>query len=495
MALKRLFQVVAVAEDQAGKGVDQPTLLVPANAGHLVIEPSCTFTPELFERANINRASLSPLQPLAGVVTGTMPFQIELAGTADTGVAATRIPAWSVFLEGAGMRRVTTQAVVIGAITPSGNNPAAFYHGEVVNWTGGDGIVLHDIYDGETLMRIEIRTGVDPTGTLTGAVSLAQATVSSTYVEGTTWYPASVPVQTIGVDGDATNASAVGDVVRGDTSGTIAVLVDAIAQTTADQSVRMRILDGIFTDTETLTNLTANRAAGTIDLNAAEAQTLLPALSMAVNEDSVIKALRGARGTWSIAGNVGEAMILSFEYTGLRNFVTDGAPVQGVTYTSLVPPPLLNCSLDLWTAGEGGGVGSGTEPSQPRWTALSFDHGNSIGIPRDAGEQFGLYGSAQITERSSTGSMTVNVEPEGNFDFINKLNTGEAARIRATIGTELGNQFVISSPSATFTGETDGDQEGIATRDMAFNLGSVRPDGVDADDAEVVISYIATDGT
>lgn len=473
MAIRRLYQLLAAAETQAG--VAASNLLTAGNANFLVIDPQLTYNPEQYERANINRASLSPLQPLAGVTTGQLSFQLELAGTGSA-----TVPPWGLLLRASGMEQWATSALQIGAITGG-----PFYHGETV--TGGTsaatGRVLHDTYSGATEVLYFVTSGVFQSGeTLTGGTSGATATTSSApWSYGTTWYPTSTEILTM-LNASITGTNDAGNVMRGGTSGAIGILLDAV---TGAETFTMRVLDGTFTSGETLNNLSQS---GTIVNVTGFSQTSLPSLSMAVVEDGVAKQLKGCRGTWSLAGNIGEAMLFSFQFQGLINGnPTDAGTVTGVTYTTVVPPAMLGVTLD---------VGDDTDTTmalefEPRFQALTLDHANSLAIPRDAGESTGVYGSAHVTSRASTGSVTVDVAPENSYDFLAKLINGGSSRIRLDIGTTVGNRFKISTPSAVFNSETIGDQDGIATRDLAFRIASRRPGGVDRDDSEIIITYVA----
>lgn len=479
MSLKRLFQVVAKEELQAGSAA--ASLYDAANANFLVIDPTLEFNPEQFDRANINRASLSPFSPLAGVVTGTCTFQLELAGT---GAATT--PPFGLLLEACGMEQADTSQVTIGAITVG--SELAFYNGETVTESGAGsetGTVVHDTYNGETTLLVRGISGAFTSGSvLTGSTSLSVATTSSiTTAFGISWTPDSIELLTLGHSAvGGTNET--GDVIIGPTSGAIAIL--QADDGASPGTVSVRVLDGIFIHAEVAVNQTQT---GTITVDTATTlQSNVPAISLGVIEDGPAKALLGTRGTFSLGGNIGEAMLFSFEFLGLKNAVTDEGTVTGVTYTTQVPPVMLGVTFDIWDD-DRAIAGTPTGTYSPRFSSLSFDYANTMGIGRDAGESTGVYGSAHITSRNTSGNMSIDVAPEGAFAFIEAVSAGTPTHMKLQVGSTVGNKFIVSCPSAVFTGEGGGDTEGIATRDLPFRVGSRHPDGTDADDCELVITY------
>ena len=480
MSLKRLFQLVAKEELQAGSAA--ATLYDAANANFLVIDPTLEFNPEQFDRANINRGSLSPFSPLAGVVTGSCSFQLELAGT---GAATT--PPFGLLLEACGMRQDATTQVTIGAIGVG----EAFFNGELVTDSGAGNntaYVVHDTYNGETRLLLRGESGAMTNGgVLTGSTSGSTATTSTVSTAfGISWTPDSIELISLSFAVDA-GVNVIGDVVIGQTSGAIGIL----QETPTGLTCSVRVLDGIFVNGEDAWNVTLGGGATNM-LNgiiaATTTQTNVPALSMAVIEDGPAKALLGCRGTFSLGGNIGEAMLFDFEFTGLKNAITDEGTVTGITYTTQVPPVMLGVTFDIWDDDRADG-GTPTGTYSPRFSAPSFAYANSVGIARDAGESTGVYGSAHITSRTTSGNMTVDVVPEGAFAFIEAVSAGTPTHMKLQVGSTVGNKFIISTPSAVFTGEGGGETEGIATRDLPFRVGSRQPDGTDADDCELIITY------
>lgn len=471
MAAKNRFQVVAIAESQAG--VLHPTLLSASNAAFLVIDPQLTVNPQIFERANIVSGSLSPRAPLAGLVTGSYQFQLELAGTGGS-----TPPGWGLLMRACGMEQYGVRAANIGAVTGG-----PFLHGEALTGTGlTDARVITDIYTG--LGTILYRASADTLASgvvVTGGTSGATATTSSaSWAYGTAWIPTSDEILSMDF-ASVTGANDAGNVVIGNTSGSVGILVTAAAG--ASGTLQMRVLDGTFIAGETLTNATQT---GTIVNVTGFAQTQFPALSMALNEDGPTKILKGVRGSFALAGTLGEAKLFSFSLQGIiAADPVDTGVLTGVVYDTVVPPAMLGVSLRVGDDG----TASAADEFSPRFQAVSFDQGAVVAIPRSANENTGVYGSAHQTSRSSTGSMTIDVGPEAQFPFIRNMISGQRTRIRETIGTQDGNSFTIYTPGAVFVAEAPGDSEGIATRDMSFRMASVGPGGTERNDSELVIIF------
>ena len=474
MSLKRLHAIYAAREDQPGEAVSG--IIATTHGDQLVIDPSMTFEPELFERTNFNRATLSSAQPLAGVAPGRAAFQCEAAGRAS----GTNAPTFAPFLTACSFREDAFNMYQIGSITSG-----PFYHNEVVTQTGtsATGYVVHDHYDGGgRLYIIPISGTPNGTGVWTGGTSGATATPSTqTLSAGYAYRPVSFPtyiyLKTSGTD------PSIGDLVKGQTSGATAVVVALVAST----SVTLRLLDGVFTDGETVDNITAGNTfvltAFSAGSNPAAAQS--GSLTIAMTEDATYKVMRGARGTATLNAEIGSPALFGFDFRGLYSSVGSGVAATGQTYTQEVPPSMLGVTFLLGDDA----ITDDADAYTPRLNSVSFDFGGEVNIPRDMTESTGLYDSAHVTARSMSCEMEVGVAPEANFDFLNKLANSENMRLRFEFGTSSSKKFRITCPGSIINSEDGGDQNGFATRRLSCNLFSRTPGGTDADDAEMVMSY------
>ncbi len=475
MSLKRRHQIFASAESQAGVAVSG--IRAAANGDFLVIDPVVTYEPDIYERDNINRESLSNLQPITGVVTGTCSFQLELSGRAAAGGA----PSWGILLQACGWTQGASDRISIGAV---GGAEDCFFHGETI--TGGTssatGTVIHQTFNGQTTLRFVPVSGTFQSGELlTGGTSNATATTTSTPTDdGFAWYPVSTELQTFLATPSGPSIAA-GVTIVGDTSKAVAVLNTAITNGGA-QTVVVRMLDGNFSAAETTTNSDGT----TLTIDSAPSFTLsqVPSLTLSIIEDGRYKELNGCRGTVSFSGAIGEPVMMNFEFKGIVGGEGDAGAIPGVTYSALIPNALLGV---VFSVGDDSDATQAAENS-PRLQSFSLTHGSDLGIPRDAGQSTGVYDSAHQTARSSEGSIVINVSPESNFDFINKLKGGAAVRQRLVIGSNQ-DAFRFTIPGAVLTGESGGESEGIATVDYSLRLGSRNHDGTDSSNGEIVLSY------
>ena len=97
MSLKRLHQLFLVEEATEATAT---TLFTAANGSYLVIDPTIEFEAPRFER-QINRSSLTPLQGLSGIQTGSLKFGLELTGTTAFGT----VPQFGLPLRACGFRQ------------------------------------------------------------------------------------------------------------------------------------------------------------------------------------------------------------------------------------------------------------------------------------------------------------------------------------------------------------------------------------------------------
>ena len=472
MSLKRRHQLFAALESQPGVAVSN--IRAVGNGDLLVIDPVMTYEPEIFERANFNRESLSPLQPLTGIVTGTASFQTEL-----TGRAAGNAPGWAPLLRACGFYQAASDRITIGPVTGG-----PFYHGETVSNAGdtASGVVIHQTYNGTTTLRFEPAVGTFASGeALTGETSGATATTTSTPTDdGYAWWPSSTELLTM--DGAAVvGASFVaGEIVTGNASGAVAVMNAAY---TGPGTLTVRMLDGNFQLSEIITGQTG---LGTVDLDSASnfTMTQVPSVTLSLIEDARYKELVGWRGSVSMSGAVGEAVMLSFEGRGLPNAEGTAGALPGVAYSALVPNALLGATYRI---GDDTVLTSGTEHA-PRLHSFAFNHGNTLGIPRDATQTTGVYDSAHQTARSSDGSVVISVAPEVSYAFTAALRNGTDIRTYLQIGSGT-DMFIITHPGAVLTGESGGETDGFATVDYSLRFGSRHDGGTDSSDGEIVISY------
>jgi len=507
-SIKRLHQIFGMPELQDGEAISATNLFTDTNADALVIEPAMVFEPELFDRSNINRPSVSPLQPLAGVTPGSFTFQMELAGSTDltpseetTGIAR---PPFSHYLVCAGTRRRNLMKYTLTSVLEkTTGDPAMAWQGTIFTQAGhtstlvlaktvrtGDTEAWFCLQDGDLSdLDHDVLTAVSgsPICEITPA-----GTPSSVHPDltGHAWFPASLGELEITLAATAAVTGSVGDVVEGATSTAVAVVMKDF--TTSDTKILVRRLD-LFFDVPPNASAEVIRFSGagaTIGTTASVRQIhSVHGMSMGIIEDSRRRQLHGARGSYAIAAEIGQAGLFTFNYKGLitEASIRDAGPIGGVAYTQRVPPVFLNIEL---SAGDDTIDTSALVPSV-RLQSFSFDHGSTVEIPRDMTEAQGLYDAAHIVGRDSTGSLNVSVAPESVYDFLRVFAAGEAINVTITATDAAGYEYSIGA-SCILSSESGGDQNGFATTDFSLKLASRAVGNQDIDDAEIVIAYNTT---
>lgn len=476
MATKRLFQLLAKVETEPG--VVASNLVDVANAKILVSDPQITFDRETYER-EINRTSLTPLTPLAGVVEAEATFRVEMTGTTTAGAA----PDWGILLQACGFKQREFGIATIGAVT----TVDAFHSGETVTGTSGTDLeVVHDTWDGSTkLLLVDKQSTGLGNNPITGDTSTATATVSNWEAQqGWAWTPSTRPVVTITGSLASGVTLAAGDIVIGETSG---VVLQSIGAWTGGGTNDFYLLDpGDFL----VGSETFNDTSGVpqFDLGSSGFSTMseIPSVSLAVIEDGVIRTLKGCRGSVSFSANIGEPVFMDFTFRGLISSIADGQLSGTPSPTSQVPPTFLEISYGV--AKDSPKVAPADEHTACI-TSLGIEFTNEVAIERCAASTDGTRGAAFLSGRSVTGSIDPSVRPEASFPFLDAFRNGDTFRQRVTVGDAAANQFHISVPASLITSEGGGDRNGLATREIQFSASGKNPAGNDANDREVVITY------
>ena len=188
------------------------------------------------------------------------------------------------------------------------------------------------------------------------------------------------------------------------------------------------------------------------------ASTGIPALTIWVYEDGMIKKARGCRGTVKISGKVGEPIFAEFSFDGVFDSVVDGAMISP-TFEATVPPILMGTTLSL--------------DAVTTMVAESFgiDLGNSLQMRGSMSAADG-YLSCLLTDRKPT----FNIDPEmtlvAAYDFIGKwkLATAVALSIGPVGPAGVYNKFTLSAPKCVYGKVGSGDRSGIQVADISGSL-------------------------
>jgi len=491
MALTRLQQIAILEEATEATEQAFSSLFAAGPAGYLVIDPSLNFEVETYQR-NIKSGSLTPAQDLAGARLGSARFSLE--ATARNTTIATA-PSFDLPLRGCGFRRTTCTRVTIagGTIT---NGP--FKHGETITQATSGAIrtVMGDTYSGATEIFVTSTDGMGSgTITTTGGLVWTGATSGATFTDTSdidanaafAWFPYSYAITKLTFDATGlTAALSVGDVVQGVTSGAIGI-VFAAAIVSANTVVYIRRQAGHFSTGETMKIIAP---AGSVDADIGdlaasgfEVQVTQPTLSIGMAKDGVREAIYGARGSFSIRGNIGEPLIFEFNFRGAEHSESpaDGANVANPTIADRVPPVLLGADMSIGKTGL-----SLANEYEPCISSFSLDSGNQVEFRRCMNAAAGVE-EAQLIGRRMTGQIDPELVVESLYDFVGQFTANGVQRIRFQVGTTGPDRFNLRLHNLSATAITDGDRNGTATRQISFGLHSGSQNSSSGDNEMVII--------
>lgn len=481
MALTQKFQLFA--EEEAQPGVFSSDLFVAANADFEPINPSAEIAVDDVER-DVVRGTLTKATAISGMREATIRFGIEMAG--ESSLSPSTAPKFGLLLRACGFHQVAHKALRIDT-----DMDGPFLHGETI--TGGTSTetatVVHDHAQGQTIVRIANATGNFSAGeTITGSVSGTTATVDSppgNTAAGSTWWPVSSNTATMNI-ASTSGDCAVGDLFQGATSRAIvrakAAHFTAGSPATAT-AAEFEVLDGIVVDGETFSNITTGQTGSFTYSAGTVAYQDWPSVSLGLIEDGRAKSFRACRGTFSIDAQVGQPIVINFEFRGIYQGTEDRSPVTGVTRTNRLPVVFRGANVQVGTLSDTLAL-----ETQPRLSQFSLDVGNSLAFRKDANDTEG-HNEVMITERSSTISIDPELQPEAAFAFLASLLDGTPFRVRFRNGANAGDRFIITAPGVKVTGANVGDRDGLATSDVQARLSGYAANGVDREDNELVLSY------
>lgn len=493
MSLSRLKELAVAIETTPGTAPG--TLYTADNAKHLVISPTVSFEVPLFDRL-IGRSSLTPLPGLAGIKTGTVGFQLELAGHANV---TPDIPTWDPIMRACGFKSVATTKVVYGGASPG----EVMRHGEIViatgNDAGGTARCVHDTWpvgSGGTMYLEDDNITWASSGatTLTGGTTLASYGVAASVVSedaGQSYYPVSQPLVLI-TGGAITGTLAVGDILvmsDGDIALQIAGVIESLAGT--DMTMRMYTGHPAAVALHEFHIAGENPATPTnyyLMTSATVVQDDIPTLSLTLNEDGVRQTITGARGTWSLDARIGEPALMTFEFTGAATSVDDTGLLTGVVFETKLPPVFLGATMALGTEADL----TTSDESIPCITALNIAMNNEVTVRQCVVSPTGIK-AVEITGRGVTGSIDPEQELEATYAIVGNFLAGTLMRLRTQIGSAAANSFLITMPGLQATGMGSGDRNGIATRDYQFRATGgtwTNANDTSGQDNELVITYL-----
>ena len=175
-------------------------------------------------------------------------------------------------------------------------------------------------------------------------------------------------------------------------------------------------------------------------------------------EKAMLYKVKGALGTFTIRGEVGNFPRVSFTFTGVLDADPADATVPTATYESTQPVPFQACNLSF----------DGQTFFKP--TTFEFNIGNTVSIRRAFTEAYGIYGVV-ISDRAPTGSIDPEAFLESDYALFAKFKAGTPAVLDlGPLGSDNGNIIRIYAPKVQVTDYNFGDRDGILTYDLPLKF-------------------------
>jgi hypothetical protein len=469
MPVNRKQQLLAKVETSEG------TSASPAGSDAiLVFDPALSDSIDVLDRVP-SGASLSRDFAPVGRQTRTVTFRSDFRGSGDATIPVAA-PDWQKLLFASGYSEATAQVLVLGAVTGIG-----FQLGEQVTQSSGTIVgVIVGIYSAgvsgvpqhvaSTLGNVLVVANV--TGTFTAALTTGASTASTSTASAAASAPGIVckPTSTKSIAVTAASwtgtAPAAGAVVTienpvGTTIGAMQLLVDN-GSTMTDFSASLLYGTALATYT-----LRAADGTSTTTITTA-AQSLTPSLTIRHNLDGRQRDLLGARGDFTLEGEVGQPMQFSWTFSGDIGTTVD-APAVTTSGLSTIRPPRLLGAFCVY--------GYGSASLRIPTKRVSFAQGNTVNPNLDANRAGGATGS-NITDRDPAFTITVDAI-HGGFDWEAIRNSGATMRVGFVLGTTPGNVMTIVAPVCQVTEVQLGDSDGIATFDVTVRPRRINESGDD----------------
>ena len=172
--------------------------------------------------------------------------------------------------------------------------------------------------------------------------------------------------------------------------------------------------------------------------------------------DGKLQLMRGARGNLVLEGNAGEPLMLNFTFSGAHVDETDTSLLTP-TYQATVEPIFANATLTV------------DDDATMIVASVSLDLQNTLAQSEDVTKARGIL-SYKITDWDP--QMTVDPEDVlvATYDVQGRLEARSTGRYYAKVGSVAANIITVAAPSMVASESSDGDREGTATRENAYDL-------------------------
>jgi len=189
-------------------------------------------------------------------------------------------------------------------------------------------------------------------------------------------------------------------------------------------------------------------------------QDMWPTYSIRHIRHNLARTVFGVTGTFGFTADAGSAFQMSFEFGGKKGTQTDAAFVAAATRNTKLPPRLLKSGAVAHVKVDG---------IKLPVTNIDFSANNESALQRDGNRSEGTW-IGTTTSRAPTISITFQQVPTATWDYDADHSAGTTKRIdiRADGGTLNGFTFVAGQ--AQIMEVTDGDDGGLATTTITFEL-------------------------
>lgn len=487
--LYRKRQILAELEDDCGV----PAVLTANSGGvEVSVAPSVEADVAMIER-DVARATLTNLVSIAGEVKGSAKFTTEYKGPGLTvGGALKRNPAITKYLLASGMASkdvksfnftgAPAKTIVAGSVMFVGADVASATKKALVQVTF-DGSDTKVFYTLEKLTNGNLSAGFAAADTVkfmvTGdTVATTGVTLSGTEVNGAgiAFYPASEGTRNITIRSEEDGYKK----EINNASGTFKFMADANGIGKFDFDFQGVISKGF------IASLTMGTGAvlpvGTILAN--QAGTIKAILNRATVSTTSAQEINFTYTT-PIAGNIGTeaghfvAGDLYKIVGGVSTLIgTIGAtvggslnPVSPAGFGDWKQTSLALGAFDTTTPQILQDARLYLDGYKPVFGSVSFDAGNQITVRKDGNSLTGLK-TARITGRKPVGSADPEMMSQTDFDIFHRWFDGTPAHFEFKLGDGAdGNSLFFWGVKAQFTGNSDGDRDGIAVVNSEFMFG------------------------
>lgn len=424
-----------------------------------------------FGSSEVTKASqdIGEEPPLPGLNTGTITFELEMAG--NSAGSATTPPGWDPLLKACGWERLALQAVTITAfttgtrmlqgltLTPTGSTvPVRVAQTLQDGWgttllIGHLGTILP--LSGVTALTVTNPGGVDNGNTV--SVSAVAAASGSVYL------PASAPTYVA-----ACGAPSAGTIARGTMlEGTSGAVIRLTRDVTGAGFVFAEPIYGFSEAGETFTVV-----GGVVTLATTGGFTHSQAhtVSIGVFEDGRLKVLRGCRGNCTPRLTAGGTPVMAFSFSGILETPIDAAPpALGADILAQAPRFV---GANIWA-----GAPSGVNGFRPVVNELQFGLTSGPSLREDAAA---TQGATEYLSTARQFRLTADPEatPEAVFGQMAKTIGKTGFPLRVAWGTPgTGNAFEFHADRAVIRTSNAGDRGGKMTD--AWDVGLYRTAGDD----------------